>query len=255
MPSPVASPASPAAPSPDPAPPGLSVVLGGSGGIGAAMVQALQARGETVLPLGRRTAPRVDYADLTTVADAAEVLARRLDETGERLTRLIVATGFLHGETANGRRVEPERSWQHLEAEALAHSFQVNTVGPALVMRHFLPLLPRQGRCVAAFLSARVGSIGDNALGGWYAYRASKAALNQLVRTASIELARRNREAICLALHPGTVDTGLSQPFAKSGLQVRAPQQAAAELLAVLDTLTPADTGGFRDHRGHPVPW
>lgn len=235
--------------------PALSVVLGGSGGIGAALVQALQARGDTVLALGRRTEPRLDYTDEASIGYAAQAVAQRLGERGERLARLIVATGFLHGETASGQHAEPERSWQHLDADALAHSFRVNAIGPALVMRHFLPLLPRQGRCVAAFLSARVGSIGDNALGGWYAYRASKAALNQLVRTASVELARRNREAICLALHPGTVDTSLSQPFAKTGLQVRPPEVAAAELLAVLDTRSPADTGGFFDHKGLPIPW
>lgn len=241
---------------PPPGPgPGLSVVLGGTGGIGAALVDALRARGEPVLALGRRTEPRLDYADEASVQSAGEAVAQRLARSGERLGRLIVATGFLHGETASGQRAEPERSWQHLNADALAHSFQVNAIGPALVMRHFLPLLPRQGRCVAVFLSARVGSIGDNALGGWYAYRASKAALNQLLRTAAIELARRNREAICLALHPGTVDTGLSKPFAKTGLQVRPPPQAAAELLAVLDGLSTADTGGFRDHRGQVVPW
>lgn len=235
--------------------PGLAVVLGGTGGVGAALVEALRARGEAVLALGRGTEPRLDYAQEASVAHAAQWLQQHLAQQGQALTRLIVATGFLHGETASGQRAEPERSWQHLNADALSHSFQVNAIGPALVMRHFLPLLPRQGRCVAAFLSARVGSIGDNALGGWYAYRASKAALNQLVRTASIELARRNREAICMALHPGTVDTALSQPFAKTGLQVRPPAQAAAELLAVLDGLSAADTGGFRDHRGNVVPW
>ncbi|MDP2263516.1 MAG: SDR family NAD(P)-dependent oxidoreductase [Hydrogenophaga sp.] len=235
--------------------PGLTVVLGGTGGIGAALVEALSARGEQVLELGRRTVPRLDYAEESSVADAAQFLQQQLAQRGQTLTRLIVATGFLHGETASGQQAEPERSWKHLSADALSHSFQVNAIGPALVMRHFLPLLPRQGPCVAAFLSARVGSIGDNALGGWYAYRASKAALNQLVRTASIELARRNRQAVCMALHPGTVDTGLSQPFAKTGLQVRPPAEAAAELLAVLDGLTAADTGGFRDHRGQVVPW
>jgi NAD(P)-dependent dehydrogenase (short-subunit alcohol dehydrogenase family) len=108
---------------------------------------------------------------------------------------------------------------------------------------------------VAAFLSARVGSIGDNALGGWYGYRASKAALNQLVHTAAIELARRNRDALCVALHPGTVDTGLSQPFAKTGLQVRPPDVAAVELLGVIDGLPPGSSGGFFDHRGLTVAW
>jgi NAD(P)-dependent dehydrogenase (short-subunit alcohol dehydrogenase family) len=108
---------------------------------------------------------------------------------------------------------------------------------------------------VAGFISAKVGSIGNNALGGWYGYRASKAALNQIVRTAAIELARRNRRAVCVALHPGTVDTPLSQPFAKAGLTVRSPSVAAGELLAVLHGLTPAQSGGFFDYRGQALPW
>lgn len=238
-----------------PAVSGLSVVLGGTGGVGAALVQALQARGHKVLALGRRTTPRLDYADETSVAEAAQWLQQHLSDQGIPLTQLIVATGFLHGETASGKDAQPERSWQHLDADAMTHSFRVNAIGPALVMRHFFPLLPRQGRCVAAFLSARVGSIGDNALGGWYTYRASKAALNQLVHTAAIELARRNKEALCIALHPGTVDTDLSQPFAKAGLQVRPPDVAASELLAVLDGLHPGSSGEFFDHKGLAIPW
>lgn len=235
--------------------PGLCVVLGGTGGIGAALVAQLRAQGDAVLALGRQTQPALDYTAESTVAACAQHVAHQLGQTGMLLTRLIVATGFLHGSTPSGQRAEPERSWQHLNADALAHSFAVNAVGPALVMKHFLPLLPRQGRCVAAFLSARVGSIGDNALGGWYGYRASKAALNQLVHTAAIELARRNRDALCVALHPGTVDTGLSQPFAKTGLQVRPPNVAAGELLGVLDGLPPGSSGGFFDHRGLTVAW
>jgi NAD(P)-dependent dehydrogenase (short-subunit alcohol dehydrogenase family) len=233
----------------------LSVVLGGTGGVGAALVGALQARGETVLAIGRRTDPAIDYTQPGSVACCAQQVADRLTQRGETLVRLIVATGFLHGETAAGARAQPERSWQHLDADALAHSFAVNAIGPALVMRHFLPLLPRQGLCLAAFFSARVGSIGDNALGGWYAYRAAKAALNQLVHTAAIELARHNRAAVCVALHPGTVATPLSQPFAKTGLHVRPAQVAAAELLAVMDSLDATQTGGFFDHQGKTVPW
>lgn len=236
-------------------PSSITLVVGGTGGLGAALLSALQARGESVLAVGRHTDPSIDYTQPESVAACAAQVAHRLTQRGETLARLIVATGFLHGETAAGMRAEPERSWQHLEADTLAHSFAVNAIGPALVIRHFLPLLPRQGPCLAAFFSARVGSIGDNALGGWYAYRASKAALNQLVHTAAIELARRNREAVCVALHPGTVDTPLSQPFAKKGLTVRPPELAAAELVAVMDGLSAAQTGGFFDHQGKAVPW
>jgi NAD(P)-dependent dehydrogenase (short-subunit alcohol dehydrogenase family) len=137
----------------------------------------------------------------------------------------------------------------------MARAFAVNASGPALLMKHFLPLLPRQGKAVFATLSARVGSIGDNRLGGWYSYRASKAALNQFVRAASIELHRRSKDAICVALHPGTVDTRLSAPFGKEGLNVRSPDEAAAELLAVIDGLDAEANGGFFDYRGEPVPW
>lgn len=228
----------------------LAVVIGGSGGIGAALVQALRAQGHEVLAVGRRTLPAIDYADEGSVQRLGETLAQRLANEGRALRTLIVATGVLH----EGEQVRPECSWQHLQAEALQRVLLVNTVGPALVMRHLLPLL-RQGRCVAAFLSARVGSIGDNRLGGWYAYRASKAALNQLVRTAAIELARHNKAALCVALHPGTVDTGLSKPFAKAGLDVRPPAVAAADLLRVIDGLGEGSSGGFFDHQGLEVPW
>ncbi|TXL67279.1 Rossmann-fold NAD(P)-binding domain-containing protein [Zeimonas arvi] len=126
---------------------------------------------------------------------------------------------------------------------------------PAPPMKHLLPLLLRDGRSVFATLSAKVGSIGDNRLGGWYAYRASKAALNQLVRTASIELRRRCPEAVCVALHPGTVDTPLSAPFGKAGLEVRPAAEAARLLVGVLETLQPAQSGGFFDYRGQALPW
>ena len=122
-------------------------------------------------------------------------------------------------------------------------------------MKHVLPLLPRSGKAVFATLSARVGSIGDNRLGGWYAYRASKAALNQLVRTAAVELARRSPEALCIALHPGTVATALSAPFATTGLHLHNPEEASRHLLTVVDKLTVEANGGFFDWRGQPIPW
>ena len=165
--------------------------------------------------------------------------------------RLVVdATGFLHDETQR-----PEKSWRELDPAQMARSFALNAIGPALIMKHVLPLLPFEGKAVFATLSARVGSIGDNHLGGWYSYRASKAALNQLVRTASIELTRRQPEAICVALHPGTVATRLSSPFGKAGLDVQSPDVAAERLLAVIADLGPDDSGGFFDYRGERVPW
>lgn len=225
----------------------LALVIG-SGGLGAALAAQLQAAGQyaSVQLLGRRSTPAVDYADERTLAAAAAGMKAQ----GMDLRLLLVATGFLHGAVG-----QPERSWSQLDAAYLQQVFLVNALGPALVLKHFFPLLPANGRCVAGFISAKVGSIGDNALGGWYGYRASKAALNQLVKTASIELARRNRNALCVALHPGTVDTALSQPFAKKGLQVRPPQEAARDLLQVLNELTPTDSGSFVDYKGQKLPW
>ncbi len=165
--------------------------------------------------------------------------------------RLVIdATGFLHDE-----RQGPEKSWRQLDAGNLARSFALNALGPALIMKHVLPRLPRSGKAVFATLSARVGSIGDNRLGGWYAYRASKAALNQLVRTAAVELARRSPEGICVALHPGTVATTLSAPFTQAGHSAHTPAETSRHLLAVVDKLTVEANGGFFDWRGQPVPW
>ena len=225
----------------------LAVVVGGSGGVGAALVAALRdcPAYDEVLALGRRGSPALDLLDEASItAAAAAVRARGVP------TLVFDATGFLHG-----GGMEPEKSWRELDPAHLAHAFAINAIGPALLMKHFLPLLPRERRAVFATLSARVGSIGDNRLGGWYAYRASKAALNQLVRTAAVELRRGRPQAICVALHPGTVDTGLSAPFAKSGLQVQPPALAAQRLLTVLAGLKAEDSGQFFDYRGERLPW
>ena len=226
--------------------PRIAVVIG-TGGIGGALAEALRSAAEydEVVVLGRRSTPALDLLDEASIAAAARWLAAR------GAPELVIdATGILHGPA-----MAPEKSWRELDPATLAQAFAINAIGPALLMKHFLPLLPRDRRAVFATLSAKVGSIGDNRLGGWYAYRASKAALNQLVRTAAVELRRGRPQAICVALHPGTVDTGLSAPFAKSGLQVQAPAEAAARLLAVIERLGPGDSGEFFDHRGEPVPW
>jgi NAD(P)-dependent dehydrogenase (short-subunit alcohol dehydrogenase family) len=223
-----------------------ALIIGATGGIGGALADTLKARDtcEHVVRLSRRSDPAVDVCDEASIARAAEWL--KADDIALRL--VIDATGFLHDE-----RFRPERALAEIDPDHMAKAFAINATGPALLMKHFLPLLPREGRSVFATLSARVGSIGDNRLGGWHAYRASKAALNQLVRGAAIELGRKRREAICVALHPGTVDTPLSQPFARSGLAVRSPDVAAKEILAVIDALTPGDSGGFFDHKGERV--
>ena len=235
---------------------GVALVIGAGGGLGAALVAQLTAadgKSETyqpVLALSRSSHPAIDYENEATLKTAAAWVSERCASRQLDLRLMVVASGYLHGDQG-----QPERSWAGVDAAYLAHVFRINAIGPALVMKHFLSLFPRHGRCVAAFVSARVGSIGDNALGGWYGYRASKAALNQLVKTASIELTRKNRQSICVALHPGTVDTGLSRPFAKTGLTVRPADVAAAELLDVLAGLAPTATGSFRDYRGNSLPW
>jgi NAD(P)-dependent dehydrogenase (short-subunit alcohol dehydrogenase family) len=227
---------------------GIAVVLGATGGIGAAVCQALVEDGRfaTVVGLGRSSRPPFDMTDEVSIAGAAREVAGLAGE----LRLVFDATGLLQGDG-----VEPEKTWKQLDPDKLAKSFAVNAIGPALVMKHFLPLLARHGKSVFATLSARVGSLGDNRLGGWYGYRASKAALNQFVRTAAVELARQRPDAVCLALHPGTVDTGLSAPHRKQGLDVRTPDAAAARLIGVLDAVGPDQTGGFLDYNGETIPW
>jgi NAD(P)-dependent dehydrogenase (short-subunit alcohol dehydrogenase family) len=225
-----------------------AVVIGATGGIGAALSDALEKGGRftRVIRLSRSSTPAIDLTDEASIEAAAGFL-KSLDGA----PRLVIdATGVLHGQG-----LEPEKSWRALDPVQMAHSFAINAMGPALLMKHLLPLLPRQETSVFATLSAKVGSIGDNKIGGWWSYRASKAALNQFVRTASVELARTNKTAVCVALHPGTVDTGLSGKFAKAGLNIRSPEQAALELLSVIERLGPEQTGGFFDYRGDELPW
>ncbi|MES2977212.1 MAG: SDR family NAD(P)-dependent oxidoreductase [Pseudomonadota bacterium] len=233
-----------------------ALVIGAGGGLGLALVERLRGQqadaADTlrVYGLGRGSEPALDITQEDSVRAAAETLALRCQAEGAELRLLVVASGFLHGSQG-----QPERSMAHLNADYLQHVFAVNAIGPALVMKYFLPLMPRQGRTVAGFISAKVGSIGDNALGGWYGYRASKAALNQLVKTAAIEMTRHNPASVCVALHPGTVDTALSRPFAKTGLNVRPAAIAAGELLDVLDSVGTERTGCLVDYRGDVLPW
>jgi NAD(P)-dependent dehydrogenase (short-subunit alcohol dehydrogenase family) len=207
-----------------------AVVIGASGGIGAALVDALRDEEVEVRGFAR---PELDLTDEATIAAAAASLADAPD-------LVIVATGLLH----DGER-GPEKAMRELDPAWLARQYAINAIGPALVAKHFLPRMPKAGRSVFAVLSARVGSIGDNRLGGWYGYRASKAALNQLVRTLAVEEKRRNDRSIVVALHPGTVDTRLSEPFQANvrADQLFTPSRAAVQLLDVLDGLKAPDSG------------
>lgn len=245
----------------DPASPsaaqGSAVVFGANGAIGRALVERLAASGRyaavhagaraalTDLPEGVR-AFQADPADEA----ALQAAAGAIDPPP---VLVLVATGLLH-DAARG--IAPEKSWRALDGEAMAAVFAANTIAPALIAKHMLPRLPRDRRAVFAVLSAKVGSIGDNRLGGWHSYRASKAALNMLVRNFAIELARSHPQALAVALHPGTVDSRLSAPFQRGVAPEKlfSPDQSAGYLLDVLDGLTPADSGGLFGWDGARLP-
>ena len=222
-----------------------ALVVGAGGAIGAAFLERLQSdtRCAQVLALGRNTVPAIDFEQEASIAAAAAELAAQ-----GPFHLIINAAGLLH-------RPEfmPEKQLGQLSYAQLLSTFTVNTLGPALLLRHFSPLLDRR-RGVLAMLSAKVGSIEDNRLGGWYSYRASKAALNMLIKTAAIELRRSQPQTVLVALHPGTVCSALSAPF--RGADIGRPAAVAAgEMLAVLNGLTPADTGQFISYSGERLPW
>lgn len=217
-----------------------TLVVGGSGGIGRGLVENLQSRGERVTALSRS----IDGLNITDEQSITDCLGR-LDGAFDRI---IVATGALCAAERG-----PEKTLKAIDPDAIADQFALNATGPVLVLKHALRLMPRHRWSVFAALSARVGSIGDNRLGGWYSYRASKAALNQLIHTASIEVARSHPQAICVVLHPGTVATTLTESYRNH--DTVSPHEAAVNLLGVMDRLSTADTGGFFDWAGKEVAW
>ncbi|HBF32395.1 SDR family NAD(P)-dependent oxidoreductase [Rhizobium sp.] len=223
-----------------------ALVIGASGGIGAAFVDVLRtdpACGQ-VVTLSRQ-ADGLDITDEVSLATAAERLAAQ----GMMFDLILCATGAL---TING--IGPEKAIKAVSAETMAAQFAVNAIGPALVLKYFSPLLAKNSRSIMAFLSARVGSIGDNRLGGWISYRSSKAALNQIVHTAAIEIARLRPYAVVISLHPGSVATSLSTPFA-AGHARMVPPESAELLLNVLNRLSPDQSGGFFAYDGSKIEW
>ncbi|NDY96514.1 SDR family NAD(P)-dependent oxidoreductase [Wenzhouxiangella limi] len=249
--------------------PSTALVIGASGGIGLALVRQLldsdgvgqvvacarsPDRSESLNTLSERHGQRLDLVALdVTCPQTIAATAERLKQARLRPQLVLNAAGLLHDDDG----LAPEKRLEDLDLESLHRVFAVNALGPALCLRHFLPLMSRDGKAVFAALSARVGSIGDNRLGGWYAYRSSKAALNQLLRTASIEARRRFANVIIAALHPGTTDTGLSAPFQANvpDDKLFSPEFVAERLLKVIDGLDNDDSGGFFAWDGQSIPW
>ncbi len=220
-----------------------ALIVGASGGIGRAVTLALgDICGMAGLVTASRSADGLEISDEGSVRSFAATLDGSFD-------LILIATGAL--ELAGQG---PEKSVMAMTPEALRAQFETNALGPALLIKHLHGFLPRHRRGVIATLSARVGSIGDNRLGGWISYRAAKAALNQIVHTSAIEIARKRPEAICVAMHPGTVRTPLTNKFVGGNPAVD-PPEAALNLLRVLDGLSPADNGGFFDWRGDSIVW
>jgi NAD(P)-dependent dehydrogenase (short-subunit alcohol dehydrogenase family) len=223
-------------------------VIGASGGIGRAFVNKLIddsrvaslyafSRSQLTEDSGKLIWHEIDIE----VEDSIRAAAATTE--GVPLDLVVVTAGILH----EGEHLRPETSFKKLDAESMRKVFAINTIGPALVARYFLPNLRARRKAVFAALSARVGSIGDNRLGGWSSYRASKAALNMYMKTIALEQTRRRPQSIVVSLHPGTVATELSAPFTRrsSDRQVFTPEQSAGYLLEVIDQLSPADSGGF----------
>ncbi|WP_397584161.1 SDR family NAD(P)-dependent oxidoreductase [Sphingorhabdus sp.] len=224
-----------------------AVIIGARGGVGAALADALDLGSSyaNVIRLHRESGLPVDILDEASIATAAAFLAN----TQPPVQLVIVATGLLHS-AGKG----PEKSLRELEPDWMMQNYHVNAVGPALVAKHFLPIMAKQGPICLAALSARVGSISDNSLGGWHSYRASKSALNMLIRNIAIEWQRKNPQSIIVGLHPGTVETTLSAPFKGNPAHERfTPARAAKSLLGVLQQLKPEQSGQIFAYDGTPI--
>ena len=237
----------------------VAVVVGASGGIGDAFVQKLSEAEQCASLIMTARQPQIFGAidakhmwfplDITK-EKSIQQLVTFLQENSIEPNVILNLSGMLHTS-----QFEPERTWKHLDIDVMRQVFDVNTFGVALLAKHLIPIMPRKGRSIFASLSARVGSISDNKLGGWYSYRASKAAQNMMIKTISIEAQRKWKEMICIALHPGTVQTTLSDPFTKNydSKKLFTPQQSCDFLCDVMSRLRVEDTGGFFAWDGQPI--
>ena len=223
------------------------IVFGSTGAIGKSVIENISRRypntlihacssKQKSLKISNIKEYQVDYMDEQSLAFTKE----QITSTSKTLDLIFVAIGMLHN-----KDIMPEKAIKDLSAENFLALYQANTIVPALIAKHFLPLLNRENRAIFATLSARVGSISDNQLGGWYAYRCAKAALNMLIKNLSIETSRRCPESVVIGLHPGTVKTPLSAPFQKHVPSNRLfePEFAAEALMDIIETVQPADTG------------
>jgi NAD(P)-dependent dehydrogenase (short-subunit alcohol dehydrogenase family) len=227
----------------------LAIIIGGTGAIGKAISNEVRNLGfENIIIFGTKTNPRIDFNDENTIQNAANYIK----EKNRPISILFDATGILHDSKNNQM---PEKTLKSLDLDFLKKNFLINAIGPALLIKHFVPLMDQQNKSVFATLSAKVGSITDNNYGGWYSYRAAKAALNQIIKTASIEMKMKNKQAIFLALHPGTVKSNLSAPFQKIDLKIQEPEESAKNLIKIISDVTSKDTGKFFNWDGSELPW
>lgn len=225
----------------------LAIIVGGTGAIGNAIAIEIEKLGfKNILKIGTKTNPSIDFNKENTILKTVEFIKN----TNKSISILFDATGILQHES-----YMPEKTFKNIDLDFSKKNFLINAIGPALLIKHFAPLLDSENKSVFATLSAKVGSISDNGYGGWYSYRASKAALNQFIKTASIEMKVKNKQAIFLALHPGTVKSNLSQPFQKTNLKIQEPEESAKHLIKIIDSVDQSQTGKFFNWDGSELPW
>lgn len=225
----------------------IAVVIGNSGSIGSAIEKELSDQGfKNIIGFNRSSNPRLDLLNEETIAQSAQFIK----DQNIPVSLVFDATGLLHDDNNM-----PEKTYKNIDQIFMRKNFEINVMGPALIMKYFLPLLDKEEKSIFASISAKVGSISDNRYGGWYSYRASKAALNQMIKTASIEMKMKNQKAICLAIHPGTVESKLSKPFQKNDLTIQSPQESASNIFKILTSSTSKDTGSFYNWDGKIIDW
>lgn len=227
----------------------LAVIVGGTGSIGNAIALEIAQIGfKEIIKLGTKTSPCINFENENTIQETAQFIKQK----NKPISLLFDATGILHDQNNN---FMPEKTFKNINLEFAKKNFLINAIGPSLLIKYFAPMLDSEDKSVFATLSAKVGSISDNGFGGWYSYRASKAALNQLIKTASIEMKVKNKKAIFVALHPGTVKSGLSEPFQKSNLKIQEPQESAENLIKIITSIDHTSTGKFFNWDGKELPW